>query len=217
MHGVSTMAFITHCWKNAALEGLRRAAWLACVLWGLSGAALAQNSVAELTELHISRSDNAVLLDASLKLELGSSVEEALIKGLAIYFVVEVDLMRDRWYWYDRQLGTATRHYRLAYQPLARRWRLNVSREPLSTSSLAASLTQNFETLTEALASVRRISGWKVADMADIDLEARQYMVYRFRLDTAQLPRPFQLTAGSQSDWNLSLSRTLRLHADMLR
>ena len=196
---------------------MRRASLLACVLWGLAGTALAQTSVAELTELHVSRSDSAVLLDASLKLELGAPVEEALVKGLAIYFVVEVDLMRDRWYWYDRQLGSTTRHYRLAYQPLARRWRLNVSREPLSTNSLASSLTQNFESLGEALASVRRISGWKVADMADIDPEARQYMVYRFRLDTAQLPRPFQLTAGSQSDWNLSISRTVRLNADMLR
>lgn len=217
MHTVSTMVFITHCWKSVALEWLRRAALLACVLWGLAGTAQAQNSVAELTELNISRNDNAVLLDASLKLELGTSVEEALVKGLAIYFVVEVDLMRDRWYWYDRQLGTATRHYRLAYQPLTRRWRLNVSREPLSSTSLAASLTQNFDSLSEALASLRRISGWKVADMADVDPEARQYMVYRFRLDTAQLPRPFQLTAGSQSDWNLSLSRTVRLSADMLR
>lgn len=211
------MAFITHCLKSSAPEWLRRASLLACVLWGLAGTALAQTSVAELTELHVSRSDSAVLLDASLKLELGAPVEEALVKGLAIYFVVEVDLMRDRWYWYDRQLGSTTRHYRLAYQPLARRWRLNVSREPLSTNSLASSLTQNFESLGEALASVRRISGWKVADMADIDLEARQYMVYRFRLDTAQLPRPFQLTAGSQSDWNLSISRTVRLNADMLR
>ena len=214
---MSTMAFITHCWKSAASEWLRRAFLLACMLWGLAGAAQAQNSVAELTELRISRNEGAVLLDASLKLELGASVEEALIKGLAIYFVVEVDLMRDRWYWYDRQLGTATRHYRLAYQPLARRWRLNVSREPLSTTSLASSLTQNFETLGEALASVRRISGWKVAEMSDVDPEGRQYMVYRFRLDTTQLPRPFQLTAGSQSDWSLSISRTVRLNADMLR
>jgi len=156
-------------------------------------------------------------LTAQLKLELAAAVEDALMKGFAVHFVAEAEVMRDRWYWYDRKIGTATRYYRLAFQPLTRRWRLNVSHEPISGAGLAGSISQNFETLPEALNVIRRQSGWKVADMADLDLEARQYIAYRFRLDISQLPRPFQIAAGSQAEWTLVVAKQIRLTTDMVR
>jgi hypothetical protein len=173
--------------------------------------------VAELTEWRLERRDTSLQLHAQLRLELGPAVEDALIKGLAVYFVAEAEVMRDRWYWYDRKIGAVSRYYRLAYQPLTRRWRLNVSAEPMSGGSLAGSISQNFETLPDALAVVRRVSGWKVADLADLDPEARQYVAYRFRLDVSQLPRPFQIAAGNQADWNLEVGRQQRLSQDLVR
>jgi hypothetical protein len=100
---------------------------------------------------------------------------------------------------------------------LTRRWRLNVSSEPISGLGLAGSISQNFDTLPEALDVIRRQSGWKVADVAELDPEARQYLSYRFRLDTSQLPRPFQIAAGNQADWTLSAARQMRLTAEMVR
>jgi len=149
-----------------------------------------------------------------MKLELGAAVEDALMKGLAVHFVAEAEVMRDRWYWTDRKVGAATRYYRLAFQPLTRRWRLNVSQEPISGTGLAGSISQNFDSLPEALDVIRRQSGWKVAEMPDTEAEARQYVSYRFRLDMSQLPRPFQIAAGNQSDWALMVSRQLRLTSD---
>jgi hypothetical protein len=211
------MGFITHCWKNAWAE-LRRSGLGVLGAWLLvASAAWGQTSVAELTELRAERRDAALYLSAQLKLELGAVVEDALVKGLAVHFVAESEVMRDRWYWYDRKLGTATRYYRLVFQPLTRRWRLNVSNEPISGAGLAGSISQNFETLPEALDVIRRQSGWKVAEMADIDPDERQYIAYRFRLDMSQLPRPFQIAAGNQAEWNLLVTRQLRLTADMVR
>ena len=211
------MGFITHCWKNAKLEFWRLtcqvfAAWLL-----LASTVFAQNSLAELTELRAERRDGAIFLTAQLKLELGAAVEDALIKGLAVHFVAEAEFMRDRWYWYDRKVGAATRYYRLAFQPLTRRWRLNVSNEPISGAGLAGSISQNFDTLQEALNVVRRQSGWKVADMSDAEVESRQYIMYRFKLDTTQLPRPFQIAAGNQVEWTLGVSGQLRLTPEMVR
>ncbi len=211
------MGFITHCWKNAKLEIWRLtyqvfAAWLL-----LASTVFAQNSLAELTELRAERRDGAIFLTAQLKLELGAAVEDALIKGLAVHFVAEAEFMRDRWYWYDRKVGAATRYYRLAFQPLTRRWRLNVSNEPISGTGLAGSISQNFDTLQEALNVVRRQSGWKVADMSDAEVESRQYIIYRFKLDTTQLPRPFQIAAGNQVEWTLGVSGQLRLTPEMVR
>ena len=183
----------------------------------VASSAWAQTSVAELTELRAERREASLYLTAQLKLELAAAVEDALMKGFAVHFVAEAEVMRDRWYWYDRKIGTATRYYRLAFQPLTRRWRLNVSHEPISGAGLAGSISQNFETLPEALNVIRRQSGWKVADMADLDLEARQYIAYRFRLDISQLPRPFQIAAGSQAEWTLVVAKQIRLTTDMVR
>jgi hypothetical protein len=217
MHWVNTTVFITHCWRRIGIE---LGAWLARALLMAVlclGSAWAQTSSVELTELMPVRKDNALLLNAQLKLELGPAVEDALIKGLAVHFVVEAEVLRERWYWTDKKTGAASRYYRLAFQPLTRRWRLNVSSEPISGTGLAGSISQNFETLAEALSVIRRQSAWKIADAQSLDPDARQRLRYEFKLDVTQLPRPFQIAAGNQADWNLQVIKTLRLSEELVR
>ena len=209
--------FITHCWKNAGFDLRRCCRWLLWA-WLLACAPVwAQTSSADMSEFKVERQDGSLLLNVQLKLELGPALEDALVKGLAVHFVADAEVMRDRWYWYDKKLGMVSRYYRLAYQPLTRRWRLNVSSEPIAHSGVTSSLSQNFESLREAIDVIRRQTSWKVADMSDIDLDARQYVAYRFRLDVSQLPRPFQIAAGNQADWRLDIARSLRLTSDMVR
>lgn len=217
MHWVNTTVFITHCWRRV---GIKLSAWLSRALLMAVlgfGSAWAQTSSVELTELMPVRKDNVLVLNAQLKLELGPAVEDALIKGLAVHFVVEAEVLRERWYWTDKKTGAASRYYRLAFQPLTRRWRLNVSSEPISGTGLAGSISQNFETLGEALSVIRRQSAWKIADAQSLDPDARQRLRYEFRLDVTQLPRPFQIAAGNQADWNLQVIKTLRLSEDLVR
>lgn len=209
--------FITHCWKSAGPELWRACRWLLAAWLCVCVPVWAQTSTTELAEFKVERQDGSLLLNAQLRLELGPAVEDALVKGLAVHFVAEAELMRDRWYWYDKKLGMVTKYYRLAYQPLTRRWRLNVSTEPIAHSGVTSSLSQSFDTLQEALNVIRRQTAWKVAEMAEVDADARQYLSYRFRLDVSQLPRPFQIAAGNQADWRLDVGRNLRLTADMVR
>ncbi len=204
-------AFITHCWKKTrrGLEALR----LLLLALGLAGLALRAWAAVDLEQMRVERQDLDLVLQVQLKLDLGPAVEEALTKGVAIHFVAEAELMRDRWYWYDRKVAQVARHYRLAYQPLTRQWRLQVANEPINAGGAASSLAQTFDSLQAALDVVRRQSHWKLADASELEPEARQYALYRFRLDMSQLPRPFQIAAGNQSDWSLSLSRQLRITA----
>lgn len=209
MGSVSMTGFITHCWKKTHHTFDRvRCGLLALVLavWAVQAVA-----AVELEQMRIERQESGLLLHVNLKLELGPAVEDALTKGVAIHFVAEADLMRDRWYWYDRKVSQVSRHYRLAYQPLTRQWRLQVSSEPIYSGGAASSIAQSFESLQSALDVIRRQSGWKLADAADLEADARQHVLYRFRLDMSQLPRPFQIAAGNQADWNLSLNRQLRI------
>ena len=209
---MSMMVFITHCWKSFPRPLDRALGWLRALV--LLVATTAWASSVDLTDMRTERVDGALVLHTTLKLELGPAVEEALMKGVPVYFVAEAEVLRDRWYWYDRKVSAVTRYYRLVYQPLTRQWRLNVSGEPLSTAGLGGSIAQNFDNLPEALGMIRRQSGWKLADLSDMDPDARHNLNYRFRLDVAQLPRPFQIAAGSQADWSLSLSRNLRINPE---
>jgi hypothetical protein len=177
----------------------------------------AQTPALELAELYVDRLDSSVVLSANLKLELGASVEEALLKGVAVHFVAEAVVLRDRWYWTDKRMASVARYYRLAYQPLTRRWRLTLSADSTAANGGAGNLSQQFESLTEALVAIRRISNWKIAEASDMDPDAKYTLNFQFRMDNSQLPRPFQITAGGQNEWNLALNRTVRLSSDLGR
>lgn len=198
-------------------QAFDRAAWgvLACCLLALALPALAQSPTTEITQLRLERTDEGVLLSAHVTFELPTVVDDALAKGIPMFFVAEAVLFRDRWYWYDKQTASAARHLRLSYQPLTRRWRLVVSPNPIGSSGLA--LGQTFETREEAMAAVQRISHWKIAEAGEVDPDARYNVDFRFRLDVSQLPRPFQIGAVGQADWNISVIGNQRLSIDTAR
>lgn len=183
----------------------------AVACWGLVFAAtvLADPQAAEITQLRLERSEEGVLLSASVNFDLPAVIDDALAKGIPMFFVAEAVLFRDRWYWYDRQVAVDARHMRLSYQPLTRRWRLVVSSEPIGNSGLA--LGQSFDTREEALAAVQHISHWKIAEATAVDPNVPHNVDFRFRLDVSQLPRPFQIGALGHADWNISVMRNQRL------
>lgn len=198
-------AFITHCLRNARLDLMGLLA-CACLVWAYPGAARAEAPATEISLLKFERASDAVLLTATLKFELPAAVQDALLKGVAIIFVAEADVLRERWYWMNKKVVSAERHMRLAYQPLTRRWRLNVASGRISNVGLGMALNQNFESLPDALAAVQRLSRWKIADVSDIDLEQNHLVDFRFRLDVSQLPRPLQIGTLGQTDWDISAS-----------
>lgn len=212
MQDVTTTVFSMPCWKSARLsEWLRRLAiaWLVC-----AGLMLPASQAAELEELRIEQMDDSILLFAQMQFELSPSVLAALHKGIALQFVAEASILRERWYWMDKKVAEAKRYTRLAYQPLTRRWRVNTASEPMTGSALGLGLTQHYDSLPEVLAAVQRIAGWKVANSEQLADSGRQILQFRFRLDASQLPRTLQLSAVGKQDWNLSLERRLDLSSE---
>lgn len=213
MHSVIMTAFITHCWKSARqfarplfrleLTGLLI---VVCLAWGAAGPARAQLPAAEVSTLKIERAGDSLLLSATVNFELSTAVEDALLKGVAMIFVAEADVVRERWYWSNKKVVTAERHMRLAYQPLTRRWRLNVGSGLAASGGLGMTLNQNFDELSEALAAVQRLSRWPIADVSELEPGQRHLIEFHFRLDMSQLPRPLQIGTFGQGDWNISAS-----------
>ncbi|MEJ6021088.1 DUF4390 domain-containing protein [Ramlibacter sp. PS4R-6] len=205
----------TPCWRSAPLRrlldrGLARAFAFLVALCLCSAAAA---DTAEIALLRVERTEDGVMLSATVNFDLPAVIDDALTKGIPMYFVAEATLLRDRWYWYDKPVATTARHMRLSYQPLTRRWRLVSSPTPVGSSGLA--LGQTFDSRDEALAAIQRISHWKIGDAADIDPDARYNVDFRFRLDVSQLPRPFQIGAVGHSDWSINAARNVRLVLDI--
>jgi hypothetical protein len=215
---VITTDSFTPCWRSAPLRSLPER-WLLLALAFLivmvmAGGAHAADT-ADVAQLRVERGEDGVLLTATVNFEMPPIIEDALAKGIPMFFVAEAVLLRDRWYWYDKPVSSVSRHMRLSYQPLTRRWRLVTSTAPIGNSGVA--LGQSFETREEALAAIQRISHWKIADAADIEADARYNVDFRFRLDVSQLPRPFQIGAVGQSDWNISATRNVRFSLESAR
>jgi len=218
---VITTAFITHCWKNCLrldalfLSGLKRGRQWGAVLLGIACLACASVAQAdtpvELQGFKLERQEAALYMSGNWRFDLPAALEDALLKGITLYFVTEIDINQERWYVYTQRVAHAERHVRLFYQPLTRRWRVNTSPQPFNVSGLGMSLGQSYDTAEEALSAVSRIVQWRIANASDVNPEAKQTININFKLDLKQLPRPLQIGATGQSDWNIQFSKTQRL------
>ncbi len=181
------MVSSTACLKSV-LERLRS---LFCLLVFLPG--LAWTAEISIRDPQLTQSDEGYSLSANFEFELNARLEEAVNRGVVLYFVTEFELGRERWYWFDEKLISRTQTQRLSYHALTRQYRLSTG-----------GLHQSFDTLGEALRMLQRLRHWLVIERNDAPLEPGQYLAaLRMRLDVTQLPRPFQISALGNKDWSL--------------
>ncbi len=182
--------------------GLWRVLWLSlCLSMSLSLTALpARAQSVELATLALQRNDGSLSLEFAARVNLPKTVEDALQRGVPIYFVAEAQLMRNRWYWRDERVARVSRSWRVAYQPLTSSWRVSLG-----------GLYQTYPTLNEALGIASRGAAWKLAELAQLDPDKAYYVEFSYKLDTTQLPGPMQFGLGGQSDWAVGASRALKV------
>jgi len=147
---------------------------------------------AEVLEVRLRAVEDGLVLDADFEFELTPRLADVVANGVPLYFLVEFDLGRRRWYWLDEKAASKKLQLRLSYHPLSRQYRLSTGL-----------LQQNFASLDEALNVLKHVRNWLVVDRTvgfyDADYEA----AVRLRLDTALLPKPFQLSALTSRDLHL--------------
>jgi hypothetical protein len=132
-------------------------------------------------------------LNATFEFEMPQTLEEAVQKGIAVYFNIEFELFRKRWYWLDRKISASTLTYRLSYSPLTRQFRL-----------ARGGLSQSFDSLEEALGLLKSVRQWKVIEPGVLSPRDSYEAQVRMRLDVTQLPKPFQVNAITSREWNLA-------------
>ncbi len=184
------------CAAAACVRGLLLAAWLGVL--GHTAGVRAQGI--ELPQLSLSRQEGGLTLDFEVKLALSRATEDALQRGVPLYFTASAQVFHPRWYWRDERVARATRTWRISYQPLTSSWRVSFG-----------ALSQNYPSAEAALAMISRATRWRIAEPEQIDPSERYYVEFSYRLDSSMLPRPLQLDLAVQSDWRLSVERTLKL------
>ena len=200
--------------------GALGAQWLVAItfLWLVSPeAAFAQFTQApsvQVGDLSVERQDDAYYLSTTLGFELPTPVEDALSKGVALYFLSQAETFKERWYWYEKSVALQERHYRLSYHPLSRQWRLLSSSKPIPNSGLGVTLGVAYDDLQSALFAVKRLSNWRIANAADIESGAKYHVDFRFKLDLTQFPRPLQIGTLGDNEWNLSATKSQRLSVE---
>lgn len=163
---------------------------------GHGDGALAQESGVQLVGFELWRNPTGVGLNFQARFELPRAVEDALIRGVPLHFVAEAAVYRRRWYWRDERIGRVSRHWRLAWQPLTRSFRVSFG-----------GLHQTYDTLVEALGALRGAVDWRLVDAVRLEDDESYYVEFRYWLDTDELPRPMQIGLAGQADWALSIER----------
>jgi Domain of unknown function (DUF4390) len=132
-------------------------------------------------------------LDARFEFELNNSLEEAVNRGVPLYFTTEFDLTRPRWYWFDEQPVSVSQTWRLSFQPLTREYRVS-----------SGGLQLGFGSLADALAVIKHVTSWHVIDRTQVRGGETYTASVRTALNTALMPKPFQVDAVNNRDWSLA-------------
>ena len=149
----------------------------------------------EVRDARLRTSDEGLVLDADFFFELTPRLADVVANGVPLYFRVDFELTRHRWYWFDENTASRRLQIRLSYHALSRQYRLSTGL-----------LQQNFPTLEEALNVLRRVRNWLVVDRS-VPLPAAEYeAAVRMRHDVSLLPKPFQLSALTSRDLHLESS-----------
>ena len=157
------------------------------------GPALATSTGAYVERVDPVVRDNQLYIDADVQFEVSPELRNAAQKGIPIYFTAELEIVSERWWWFDNVLADKQLTWRIVYNVLTRQWRVGTGELTLPEASF-----------DDALSFVRNIRSWAVADVADLDADKEYSGRIRVRLDTSKLPRPFQIDAYNSSAWSLA-------------
>jgi hypothetical protein len=159
----------------------------------LLAAQTAQAIEISIRNLQLEATDDGYSLVADANINFNTRLEEAVNKGVVLYFSADFELTRPRWYWLDEQIIRRSKTFQLSYHALTRQYRLSTG-----------ALHQSYTTLDEALRAMSHLRNWQVLDKSEVKADQNYIAALRLRLDLSQMPKTFQVSALANKDWNLS-------------
>lgn len=175
--------------RTGALRRLARAVVAVLLLAGCVPGAFAGEIVAQKVELRVAEENYQPIADFSVI--LNPLVEQALTHGVPLYFTGEFSLIHHRWYWLNDVVSQNELTVRLSYNALTRQYRVSYG-----------AIYQNFSSLDDAL----HLLGHQAFDPFPVDAirsGVKYVLSVRMHLDLGQLPKPLQINALVNTDWEM--------------
>jgi hypothetical protein len=147
--------------------------------------------------------DQRVLhVNARLDLPLNPRIEEALSKGIPIDVVIEVILVKHRWWWRNKVVTDHALRRRIQFHALSRQYLVSGvrAREP----------SESFGSLSEALVHAGRLDELAIPLTTKKEIEAggRYLLLLRAHLDIEALPMLMRPLAYATPAWRLNTGWT---------
>lgn len=163
------------------------------LLLGWAGVSIAEGIVVQSVSLE--QKESTYFLDATFNIDLNSIVRDALNKGVALPFVLDFHVIRQRWNIWDQKIVETSLPYRLSYSALTRQYQI---RDELRGRD------SNYETLEQALKSAGDIRGLAVFNAEQLKPGLEYEGQVRLRLEVGGLPSALQLEALESDKWEVS-------------
>lgn len=138
--------------------------------------------------------DGVVYLNADVDYELSQIATEALASGVDLTIELQIEVVRDRRFWVDRDVASLLQRYQLNYQPLSQRY---------VTSNLNSGDQMTFASLAAALEHLGSVRDLPLLDDALLKPGKRYEIRVRAVLDTRDLAGPLRLISFFWDDWRL--------------
>jgi hypothetical protein len=181
------MVFFTPFWKKFDLAALLLAFALA-----MPAQLFAQTHGIDVRRATVTTAEDHYVLEADIDIVFSPPLDDALHKGIPLYFLLEFEMVRSRWYWFNDRAVSRQQQYRLQFNALTRQYRIGVG-----------AFYQNFPTLAEALQVMTKVRRREDIDPGTLSKGTTYTAGLRLRLDTSQLPKPFNLNALGSREWNI--------------
>lgn len=143
---------------------------------------------------------DGLYLDVQMQLELPQEVAQVLHKGVALHFSAQVEVKRERWYWFDATDASVNKSIKLSYQPLLQQYRVSIG-----------TVGQSFLSLSEAMEVIGFISQWFIMDSKSLSISGQKKLNFTFELDHTLLPSSFQFGVSKNDLWRIKLTQTVDL------
>lgn len=163
---------------------------LSILFWSI---AAVQAEGIRIKSVNVAAVEKGYVISVDSEIVLNATLEQALEKGIVLYFVTKFSLVDLRWYWFNDEVVRGKIRVGLRYYALTRQYHLN-----------HPSFLQSFNTLKEALQALGQLRDYPLAMKSELNQDIDYIASLRIWLDLTRMPKPFQIEALGSSQWNLS-------------
>ena len=133
-------------------------------------------------------------INASIDYQFSEEALSALKNGVPLIILMDIEVLRERNWWWDKEIATLEQGYLLIYHALS---------ENFIIHNLNSGTQHNYSNLAAALGALGNLENLPVLDANLLDPSAQYVVRLKTHLDIESLPAPMRPLAYISSEWQL--------------